>query len=1294
MKKAKEKVGSSTSNLVRQLNGGGFKESVLGSVPAIKKFVFGNSSETETNGVMNGGSYASVAAGLKEQVHFCPPEVLDSGEKGIKGKYGAGNSDLKSNDVNNSPVPKSNGAHDLPNAKQKGAAYVSDARQGIGSMDVSSEVGGSSSKGGIGGGINGNEVKMEYRVKNKGNALNTKPGNSKLVNTEPLSADPVRVKLSNSTMYSVTSKLKSLKKPLRKLALEQGNLAERVKFLRKELGRIQEALVADNSSQDLRDEELIYLHALKDAEEDEELFLKQKAKIDWLAAGDQNTSYFHKAVKGWQSRSRINGIKDMNGNYHEGEQAGEAFVDHFKSFMGNEVPMQSLVDPNSLFTKHVPREVADYMVRPVTKEEVKEAIFDIDDDKAPGLDGFSAKIFKASWSIVGDEVCRAIQEFFENGKLLTEINATIISLIPKCHSPSNVADYRPIACCNVLYKGITKVICNRIKHSFDLVVSNNQSAFIPGRQIVDNVFIAQELMRNYHRKGGARRLAVKIDLQKAYDTVNHDFLEKCLIHFVYHPCMVGWIMKCLRSACYSINVNGDSYGFFKGKRGLRQGDPMSPYLFTLVMEVLTLIINRRIREAGNFNYHWKCRKLGITNLCFANDLLIFVNADCDSVKVIKVALEEFSGVSGLLPNMNKSTMYFGNVLPCTKAEIMDLLPFKVGVLPVRYLGLPLLAKRLYSKDCASLIDRVKKRVDDWKNKSLSFAGRLQLIKSVLASMQVYWASVFLLPISIIEDIERIINKFLWTQTDNCKGKVRVSWNEVCFPKSQGGLGIKSLKVRNKALVSKLVWNIISGKENIWTKWIQTHRLEGRSLWEIPDKRDKCWSWRNIMKCRDVVWPHCYTQIGNGETTSVWFDMWHPLSPLCSFISNRVINRAGLSTYTKVKDVVVDGRWAWPEEWRDMFPGLFNSEPPKLIIGKADKVVWRSNDGSLGLFSTKAAFSDLCDRQQDVHWAPLVWFSQSIPRHSFTLWMACKRRLLTQDRLQKWDVEGELKCVFCRNQRDSHTHLFFECDYYRQVWNRLKRRAMLDNAPDSLEECTSYISASPKSKSIRSIIQRLMFGAIVYFIWQERNWRISRKGKEIKGVWLHFLLFMDSVLALWVKKLGGGWNMLVHNAAEFSSTENVWDDVFILMVVAFQLYGSEVGNYVVAAVSALWAVNVSTIWSKAFTNSLAAVFVLGYSAVHRYMENPGSGHEENIIDQWLRMSFVTLFGINTNRNRGYYYEWLGFLAASTGYIRTWNIRNIGWFDGGYAIRYKVTQGCTRNGWMPTHIHNEVIYCCCW
>ncbi|KAJ9546283.1 hypothetical protein OSB04_018826 [Centaurea solstitialis] len=135
----------------------------------------------------------------------------------------------------------------------------------------------------------------------------------------------------------------------------------------------------------------------------------------------------------------------------------------------------------------------------------------------------------------------------------------------------------------------SKVLVGRIKDVLDLLVDSNQSAFIPNRQIGDNVLLAQELMRGYHRQRGSRRCAFKIDIQKAYDTMNWCFLEEILKRFGFHPCMISWLMKCISSASFTIRVNGDHHDFFPAKRGIRQGDPLSPYSFTLVMEVITLM---------------------------------------------------------------------------------------------------------------------------------------------------------------------------------------------------------------------------------------------------------------------------------------------------------------------------------------------------------------------------------------------------------------------------------------------------------------------------------------------------------------------------------------------------------------------------------------------------------------------------------------------------------------------------------------------------------------------------------
>ncbi|GKB37586.1 hypothetical protein Tco_0882528 [Tanacetum coccineum] len=180
---------------------------------------------------------------------------------------------------------------------------------------------------------------------------------------------------------------------------------------------------------------------------DEEKLLMQKAKIDWLSEGNRNSKYFHTVLKGRAHKSIIGVVSNENGDRFEGRQVADQFVKHFKNFLGRKVDVQSM-DLESLNCQTVGDDDAEYMIKSVTDLEIKDALFDICDNKAPGPDGYLAKFYKSAWTVVGKEVCEAVKEFFRNGEMLGEVNATLITLVPKSKTPMKVSDYRPIACCN------------------------------------------------------------------------------------------------------------------------------------------------------------------------------------------------------------------------------------------------------------------------------------------------------------------------------------------------------------------------------------------------------------------------------------------------------------------------------------------------------------------------------------------------------------------------------------------------------------------------------------------------------------------------------------------------------------------------------------------------------------------------------------------------------------------------------------------------------------------------------
>ncbi|GKC91580.1 RNA-directed DNA polymerase, eukaryota, reverse transcriptase zinc-binding domain protein [Tanacetum coccineum] len=335
---------------------------------------------------------------------------------------------------------------------------------------------------------------------------------------------------------------------------------------------------------DLKERVVKVLNEYVEVSNDELKLLQQKARIKWLSKGDQNTSYFHGILKLRKCKRRIESICDESGTRFDGDNVADAFVEHFKKFLGTKQVVQPLNSIEINFERVPSEDEVENMISMVTSDEIKEAIFDIDSNKAVGPDGYTSGFLKKAWIIIGKEVCLAIRYFFINGKLLGKINATMIAQVPKLEVPNKVSEFRPIACCNVIYKSIIKILTNRIKNGLQKVVNMNQSAFIPSGHIQDNILIAQELLKGYKRKNGARRCALKIDIQKAYDTVSWDFLKEVMVKFGFHPVMINWIMTCVTTSKFSICINGEAHVYFQGGRGLRQGDPISPYLYTLVME--------------------------------------------------------------------------------------------------------------------------------------------------------------------------------------------------------------------------------------------------------------------------------------------------------------------------------------------------------------------------------------------------------------------------------------------------------------------------------------------------------------------------------------------------------------------------------------------------------------------------------------------------------------------------------------------------------------------------------------
>ncbi|XP_021996242.2 uncharacterized protein LOC110893442 [Helianthus annuus] len=757
-------------------------------------------------------------------------------------------------------------------------------------------------------------------------------------------------------------------------------------------------------------------------------------------------------------RSRIFAIRDGTGTLYEGGDVPQVMVNHFSNFFGSVGDIAEHPMPD-LFTKVLSEDKATAMAWMVSNEEIKQAMFSIAGNKAPGPDGYTSIFFKKSWDVIGNDICSAVRDFFDNGSLLTQLNHTIISLIPKVSTPALITDYRPISCCNTLYKCISKIITNRIKEGLGDIFSINQSAFVPGRRIPDNILLTQELMHNYHRNHGPPRCAFKVDIQKAYDTVDWNILEQILMGFRFNQKMIRWIMACVTST-------------------------ISRWL---LMEIFRVIFRQSM-------FHNKCEKQRIINLCFADDLFLFARGELSSAKIIMDALQTFKKMSGLVPSMTKSTVFYGNVSNLVRESIRTIIPFDEGILPVRYLGVPLISTRLTYNDCKRLVENMESRITDWKSKSLSFAGRVQLVRSVLSSMHVYWASMFILPKRIVKDLEDRMRRFLWAQGNNIKGKAKVKWSQVCLPKREGGLGIRRVRDMNNALMVTHIWSLITLRESLWVKWVHSYRIGGRSFWDLPVKQNITWSWRKMLQLRPLVHQYVWSKIGDGARTLVWFDKWHEVCPLKNFITPRMISNAGFQMEATVADMCQSGEWIWSMSWLQQASELRNLPNVAITAGVQDKIIWRTRAAKEMEFTTAACWNDLHQVQPEVPWADAVWFPQSIPRHSFLMWLFLNKKLKTQDVMSKWNSLGNANfnlmcCLLCTAGPDSHDHLFFECNYSALVWKGIRKKAGMEDVQNSWAGIFDHLLLVAQSKAVEHIITKLVVGAASYFIWQERNQRL-------------------------------------------------------------------------------------------------------------------------------------------------------------------------------------------------------------
>lgn len=584
--------------------------------------------------------------------------------------------------------------------------------------------------------------------------------------------------------------------------------------------------------------------------------------------------------------------------------------------------------------------------------------------KAPGPDGFQPVFYQHCWDVVGNSVVNFVLEFFETGTLPPDMNAALVVLIAKVAKPERIMQFRPISLCNVLFIIITKAMVTRLKGVISKLIGPAHASFIPGRLSTDNIVIVQEAVHSMRKKKGRKGwMLLKLDLEKAYDRIRWDFLEDTLTAAGLPNKWVSWIMTCVTGPSMQILWNGEKTEQFTPSSGIRQGDPLSPYLFVLCLERLCHLID--VSVAGK---NWKPISISqggpkLSHICFADDLILFAEASVAQIRVIRKVIERFCVASGQKVSLDKSKIFFSeNVHRDLAKQISDESGIKSTKDLGKYLGLPILHKRINKDTISEVIERVTSRLAGWKGRFLSMAGRLTLTKSVLSSIPVHTMSVISLPKSSLDRLDRVSRDFLWGSTNEKRKQHLIAWKRVCQSKPEGGLGIRAAADMNKALISKVGWRLLNDGTSLWARVL-------KSKYKVGDIHDHKWmlakgnvsaTWRSVsVGLREVVAPGVNWVLGDGRTIRFWTDKWLHNKPL---LDSLIVDLPREFIELRARDLWTNGM-GW--NLAQIVPYVTGITRLKLaavvlddVTGAKDRLSWGSVDGE---FTVKSAHAFLtCD----------------------------------------------------------------------------------------------------------------------------------------------------------------------------------------------------------------------------------------------------------------------------------------------------------------------------------------------
>lgn len=480
---------------------------------------------------------------------------------------------------------------------------------------------------------------------------------------------------------------------------------------------------------------------------------------------------------------------------------------------------------------------------------------------------------------------------------------------------------------------------------------------------------------------------------------------------------------------------------------------------------------------------------------------------------MKFILEKFCGASGLKVSAEKSKVFFSHSGGAAlKHRICDTLGFSQSLSLGKYLGVRLTHGRVKEEHFNDMFDKLLARFSGWKGFNLSLAGRATLVQSVSTAVPIHLMQSSWLPEKVCNRLDKLNRDFLWASNAEVRKIHLVGWRRVTRSKRENGLGLRTARLNNEALLAKLCWNILQNKNSMWFDLVKAKYLKTVKLSEYLVRPGDSLTWKGIVRCMALMAPLIRWKIGNGQDISFWFDNWLGSGPLNEVIDNINSSEIGIKLHELLEE---NGEWNLqslstyiPEVWRKKITGF-----RVVLREEKDLMLW--SETANGVFSCQSAYRAFhrlyTPRPRLGHRIDWVWRLPYSQKLKFFIWLATQHKIASNKLRKIRKLTENANCGICDGVEESVLHILRDCSAARRIWLRLlnlNQWTVFKGLEDQQWLRQNLMRMEPICQKFQSIPWSMIFVAGIWEIWKARNARVFKN----KGIPINEVMFRIKTLA--------------------------------------------------------------------------------------------------------------------------------------------------------------------------------------